>query len=138
MAWMNYFLDTNICIYIMNKRPPAIIARFAQFQPYEIGISAIVVSELEYGVAKSHQPSRNQQRLELFLSPFQIVPYDRAAAQAYGTIRATLERNGQLIGREDLLIAAHALAADMTLVTNNEQEFLRVPDLKVENWTSAN
>jgi tRNA(fMet)-specific endonuclease VapC len=135
---MNYFLDTNICIYIMNKRPPALIARFVQFQPYEIGIPAIVVSELQYGAAKSQQPQRNQQRLELFLTPFQIVPYDRAAAQAYGMIRATLERNGQLIVREVLLIAAHALAADMTLVTNNEQEFLRVPELRVENWASPN
>ena len=134
---MKYFLDTNICIYIMNRRPPVIIARFTQFQPYEIGISAIVVSELQYGVAKSGQPERNQQRLDIFLSPFEIVPYDKAAAQAYGTIRATLEKNGQLIEREDLLIAAHALAAGLTLVTNNEQEFLRVPDLNVENWVSS-
>jgi tRNA(fMet)-specific endonuclease VapC len=96
--------------------------------------SAIVVSELQYGVAKSSQPQRNQGRLDAFLTPFQIVPYDRGAAQMYGTIRATLERSGQLIGREDLLIAAHALAVDLTLVTNNEQEFLRVPNLKVENW----
>jgi tRNA(fMet)-specific endonuclease VapC len=108
---------------------------FAQFEPYEIGISAIVVSELQYdGVAKSSQPQRSQERLDAFLTPFQIVPYDRDAAQMYGTIRATLERSGQLIGREDLLIAAHALAVDLTLVTNNEQEFLRVPNLKVENW----
>jgi tRNA(fMet)-specific endonuclease VapC len=131
---MKYFLDTNICIHIINNHPPTIIAKFAQFEPYEIGISAIVVSELQYGVAKSSQLERNQQRLDAFLTPFQVLPYDEAAAQVYGTIRATLERTGQLIGREDLLIAAHALSNDLTLITNNEREFLRVPKLKVENW----
>ena len=131
---MKYFLDTNICIYIINKHPATIMAKFAQFEPYEIGVSAIVVSELQYGVAKSSQLQRNQQRLDAFLAPFQVVPYDKAAALAYGNIRAALEKNGQLIGREDLLIAAHALANDFTLVTNNEHEFLRVPNLKIENW----
>ena len=131
---MKYFLDTNICIYIINKRPAPIITKFAQFEPYEIGISAIVVSELQYGVAKSSQPERNRQRLDAFLTPFEILPYDEAAAQVYGAIRATLEKTGQPIGREDLLIAAHALANDLILVTNNEQEFLRIPQLKVENW----
>ncbi|MFZ0548233.1 MAG: type II toxin-antitoxin system VapC family toxin [Candidatus Promineifilaceae bacterium] len=131
---MKYSLDTNICIYIINKRPATIIAKFAQFEPYEIGISAIVVSELQYGVAKSSHPEKNQERLDAFLAPFQILPYDESAAQVYGTIRATLEKTGQPIGREDLLIAAHALANALTLVTNNEQEFLRVPQLKVENW----
>lgn len=131
---MKYFLDTNICIYIINKRPPALIARFTRFEPYEIGISAIGVSELEYGVAKSNYPERNRQRLDGFLRPFEVVPYDRAAARAYGLVRAALDRSGELIGREDLLIAAQALANDFTLVTNNEREFLRVPDLKVENW----
>jgi tRNA(fMet)-specific endonuclease VapC len=75
---MRYFLDTNICIYIINQHPPNIIAKFTQFDPYEIGISAIVVSELQYGVAKSSQPQRNQQRLDAFLMPFQVVPYDTA------------------------------------------------------------
>ena len=108
---MKYFLDTNICIYVINKRPPAVLTKFTKFQPQELGISAIVVSELQYGVAKSSQAQRNQQLLDAFLRPFQIVPYDKAAAQAYGIIRAVLEEKGQPIGREDLLIAAHALAA---------------------------
>lgn len=133
---MNYFLDTNICIYIINKRPPAIIEKLMQFSPQEIGISAIVVSELQYGVAKSSQPARNHQLLDAFLRPFQVVPYDEASAEAYGSIRADLEERGQPIGREDLLIAAHALAADLTLVTNNEAEFKRVPNLRVENWAA--
>jgi len=132
---MKYFLDTNICIYIINKHPATIVAKFSQFELYDIGISAIVVSELQYGTAKSKQPARNQELLDAFLTPFEIVPYDRAAAQSYGVIRTALERRGQLIGREDLLIAAHALSNDFTLVTNNEKEFLRVPNLKVENWS---
>jgi len=133
---MKYFLDTNICIYVMNKRPAAIIAKFSEFPPQEIAISVIVVSELQYGVAKSSRPQRNQQLLDAFLRPFQIVPYDKAAAHAYGTIRATFEKKGQPIGQEDLLIAAHALAADLTLVTNNEAEFRRIPDLRIENWAA--
>jgi len=133
---MNYFLDTNICIYIINKRPPAIIEKLMQFSPQEIGVSAIVVSELQYGVAKSSQPERNHQLLDAFLRPFQVVPYDEAAAEAYGAIRADLEKKGQPIGREDLLNAAHALAADLTLITNNEAEFKRVPNLRVENWAA--
>jgi tRNA(fMet)-specific endonuclease VapC len=131
---MKYFLDTNICIYIINKRPAELIKKITQLEPYEIGISAIVVSELEYGVAKSSRPEQNQKRLDGFLRPFQIAPYDHAAARVYGRIRATLERKGEPIGREDLLIAAHALANNGILVTNNEREFLRVPDLQVENW----
>ena len=131
---MKYFLDTNICIYIINKRPSAIITKFSQFPPQELGISAIVVSELQYGIAKSSQPERNQRLLDGFLRPFQIVSYDKVAAHAYGNIRAALEKKGQPIGREDLLIAAHAVAADLTLITNNEAEFRRVPNLRVENW----
>lgn len=133
---MNYFLDTNICIYLINQRPPSIVEKLMQFSPQELGISAIVVSELQYGVAKSTQSERNRQLLDAFLRPFQIVPYDAAAAEAYGLIRADLEKKGQPIGREDLLIAAHALSADLTLVTNNEAEFKSVPNLRVENWAA--
>ena len=133
---MKYFLDTNICIYVINKRPSAIIAKFTEFPPQELGISAIVVSELRYGVAKSQQAERTQQRLDAFLRPFQSVPYGKKAAQAYSTIRAELEKKGQPIGREDLLIAAHAVSADLTLITNNEDEFRRVPNLRVENWAA--
>lgn len=133
---MNYFLDTNICIYLINQRPPSIVEKLMKFSPQELGISAIVVSELQYGVAKSTQSERNRQLLDAFLRPFQIVPYDDAAAEAYGLIHADLEKKGQSIGREDLLIAAHALSADLTLVTNNEAEFKRVPNLRVENWAA--
>ncbi|MEM9773068.1 MAG: PIN domain-containing protein [Chloroflexota bacterium] len=131
---MNYFLDTNICIYIMNYRPTSIIEKLIQLEPQEVGISAIVVSELGYGVAKSQRVEANTKRLTDFLSPFKITPYGHAAAEVYGSIRSELEKAGNLIGREDLLIAAHAIAADVTLITNNEKEFRRVSGLKVENW----
>ena len=99
-----------------------------------MGISTVVLSELEYGVAKSQQVERNRQRLADFLQPFIIVPYDAAAARAYGTLRTQLERSGQLIGREDMMIAAHALSLEATIVTNNAREFQRVSGLVVENW----
>ena len=131
---MKFFLDTNICIYLLNRRPPEVFEQLRQYAPNDIGVSTIVVSELQYGIAKSQQRKRNQQRLNVFLSPFAIIPYDHAAAQAYGDIRASLERAGQPIGREDLMIAAHAVALDKTLVTNNTKEFERVPNLQLTNW----
>ena len=132
---MKYLIDTNICIYIMNKRPLAVIKKFKQFEPGEIGISTITVSELEYGVAKSKHRKKNEVRLEEFLTPLEILTYDQMAARAYGTIRFQLEKSGQTIGPLDLLIAAHALSQDFILITNNDKEFKRIKKLKVENWT---
>ncbi len=131
---MRYLIDTNICIYIMNKHPAAVIKRFKQFELGEIGISAITVSELQYGVAKSNYRENNQQRLEEFIAPLEILTYDEMAARAYGDIRFGLEECGQPIGPLDLLIAAHALSKDLVLITNNDKEFKRIKKLKVENW----
>lgn len=132
---MKYLIDTNICIYIMNKHPSDIINKFKQFEPGEISISSITVSELQYGVEKSAQQKMNRIRLAEFLAPFRILPYDEVAAKAYGTIRFQLEKQGQPIGPLDLLIAAHALSQKLILVTNNDKEFRRIKNLKVENWT---
>ena len=131
---MRYFLDTNICIYIMRSASQKVMMRLSQYAPADLGISTIVLSELEYGVAKSTHVDRNRRKLDVFLSAFTIVPYDSAAAQAYGRIRADLQKSGNLIGREDMMIAAHAVAANVTLITNNEREFGRIPALTVENW----
>ena len=131
---MNYLIDTNICIYIMNQRPREIIDKCRQFQPDDIAVSAITVSELHHGVAKSSSPSKNQTRLDEFLLPFEILPYDAEVAKAYGTTRSRLEKLGKLIGPLDFLIAAHALSRDLILVTNNEKEFARIQNLRVENW----
>ena len=133
---MKYLIDTNICIYIMNKRPAGVIKKFKQFDLGEVGISTITVSELQYGVAKSTHRNENQQRLEQFIAPLDILPYDEMAAGAYGDIRFQLDKNGQPIGPLDLLIAAHALSQNLILVTNNDKEFKRIKSLKVENWTN--
>ncbi len=131
---IKYLIDTIICIYIMNKRPIGIIHKFKQFDVGEIGVSTITVSELQYGVSKSKNRRLNKQRIEEFLFPLEILPYDEIAATIYGDIRVQLEKRGEPIGPLDLLIAAHALSRNLVLITNNEKEFKRVKNLKVENW----
>jgi len=133
---IKYLIDTNICIYIMNKRPIGIIHKFKQFDVGEIGVSTITVSELQYGVAKSKNRRLNELRVEEFLSPLEILPYDETATMIYGDIRLQLEKSGEPIGPLDLLIAAQALSRDLVLITNNEKEFNRVHNLKVENWAN--
>ena len=132
---MRYLIDTNICIYIMNKRPIEVINRFKEHQVGEIGISTITLSELQFGVSKSAYPQKNQVRLDEFTAPFEIAPYDEIAARAYGLIRNQLKKSGRPIGPLDMLIAAHAVGHGLILVTNNEKEFRRIKELTVENWT---
>ena len=126
-------LDSNICIYIINTKPPEVLARFRQFQLGEIGLSSVAAAELAYGVAKSGS-ARNRQALEMFLAPLDILPFDEKALWAYGDVRADLERRGLAIGSLDTMIAAHALSLNATLVTNNLREFSRVNGLLLENW----
>lgn len=135
---MKYLIDTDICIYIMNRRPIKVIKKFKQFEPGEIGVSTISVSELQFGVAKSMRREENAIRLEEFLSPFEVLPYDQNAAKTYGDIRFGLENIGRPIGSLDMLIAAHALSRNLVLVTNNEKEFKQIESLKVENWVGSN
>ena len=132
---MKYLIDTNICIYIMNNRPVDVIKKFKQFNPGEIGISTITVSELQDGVAKSTYRNENQHRLDEFLAPLEILAYNEIAARTYGDIRFQLENRGKPIGPLDLLIAAHTLSQNLTMVTNNDKEFKRIKNLEVENWT---
>ena len=132
---MKYLIDTNICIYIMNKHPAEVIKKFKKFELGEIGISTITVSELQYGVAKSIHREKNQPRLEEFIAPLEILTYDEIAARTYGAIRFQLEKGGQPIGPLDLLIAAQSLSHNLILITNNDKEFKRIKNLKVENWT---
>lgn len=133
---MNFLLDTCICIYLMNKRPPHVIKKFRQHQAGEIGISVITASELQYGVAKSSRIEKNQERLDTFLAPFDILSYDIGVIRTYGGIRAELEKKGRPIGSLDMLIAAQALNNNLILVTNNEKEFCRIPGLQIENWAA--
>jgi len=131
---IQYMLDTNICIYLIKRKPVAVIERLRQIRISQVGISSITLSELEYGVAKSSQPGRNQIALAQFLAPIEISSYGDEAAQQYGPLRALLEKQGTPIGSLDMLIAAHVLSINCILVTNNEKEFSRVPNLKIDNW----
>ena len=129
-----YLLDTNICIYLIKKRPKKVLDRLLACSPEEVALSVVTLSELSYGVSKSKAQARNRAALELFLAPFQVLPYSVDAALAYGDMRAALERKGTPIGPMDLMIAAHAVALRATLVSNNIREFRRVPGLTLENW----
>ena len=133
---MTYLLDTNICIYIIKKKPARVLQTLQTLQLAEVGISSITVAELRYGVEKSKYGARNRRAVEQFLTPLMIADFDAHAAQVYGRIRADLESKGTPIGPLDTLIAAHALSLNVTLVTNNTKEFLRVPGLKVVNWAA--
>ncbi|WP_340648862.1 type II toxin-antitoxin system tRNA(fMet)-specific endonuclease VapC [Pseudoxanthomonas winnipegensis] len=136
MSRVLYLLDTNICIYIINRRPPGVFEHFAGLQIGQVAISSITGAELDYGVAKSGS-QRNRQALDKFLAPLDVLSFDEAAMRRYGALRSGLERQGTPIGAMDQLIAAHALALDAVLVSNNLREFERVPGLRLENWVSA-
>ena len=129
-----YLLDTNICIYIRQKRPDEVLRRFRQLRPGEAVLSVITYGELRYGAAKSHRPVAALERLRELINLLPALSMPETAAEAYGTIRAKLEAKGEMIRNNDLWIAAHALASKLTLVTNNEREFQRVRGLKVQNW----
>lgn len=131
---MHIMLDTNMCIYIIKKKPPHILERFMAYSMFEIGVSSITLSELEYGIEKSTKKEQNRDALMEFLLPLSVVSYDDMAAHHYGDIRACLERQGQLIGPLDMLIAAHARSLSVPLVTNNLDEFKRVQGLQLEDW----
>jgi tRNA(fMet)-specific endonuclease VapC len=131
---MPYLLDTNICIYIIKKKPQSVLDKFNSIEPGEVAVSMITVSELYYGARKSSNPEKNLLALNKFLLPFNIFDFDLAAANRYSIIRTELESKGTPIGPLDTLIAAHAISLDYTLVTNNEREFNRVSGLQVENW----
>lgn len=130
---MMYLLDTNICIYVINHKPQQVFERFRQYQLGQLAVSSITASELAFGVEKSGS-ERNKQALKKFLSPLEILPYDEQAIWHYAQLHHDLQSKGQTIGSLDMLIAAHALALDVVLVTNNTKEFERIERLKLENW----
>ncbi len=131
---MNYLLDTNTCIYIINKKPPSAVKRIRTKRPEEVAVSTITIAELEYGVARSKFPERNRFALMEFLLPFTILEFDQSAATYYGIIRSSLDSLGKPIGAMDTLLAAQARSRNLILVTNNEKEFRRVEGLHIENW----
>jgi tRNA(fMet)-specific endonuclease VapC len=127
-------LDTNTCIYFLNRASKRIVERFKQLSPSQIRLPSITVAELYYGAGKSKFKSRNREKAERFVSTFEIVSFDEKACSAYAKIRYSLERSGIPVGPMDLLIASIGLAYNFTVVTNNVKEFQKVKGLKIENW----
>ena len=129
-----YMLDTNICIYIQREKPLEVLARFQKLKPGDAAISVITWGELLYSAEKSQKRKKALQLLEEFITFIPVLPMSEKAGKVYGAIRASLELQGNLIGNNDLWIAAHAMTAGLTIVTNNEREFRRIKGLKVQNW----
>ena len=133
---MTYFLDTCICIHALKQPRSRISARIRRTGPMSIKMPAIVVAELLLGALKSRNPAQNATVVERFLHPFEIIPFCAHSAARYATIRAELERQGQIIGPNDLIIAATVAANDGILVTHNTREFQRIKQLKLRDWTT--
>ncbi|KNZ31482.1 MAG: hypothetical protein AD742_15850 [Methylibium sp. NZG] len=133
---MRYMLDTDICIYTINERPASVLQAFRAHESAGLGISSITAAELFYGVARTGS-ARNLDALRRFLSALEVADFDGSAAEVSGSVRSWLSAQGTPIGPYDTLIAAHAQALGVTLVTNNTREFERVPGLRVENWAST-
>lgn len=133
---MKLMLDTNICIAIIKQKPKDIMQKFSVYEVGDICISSVTLAELRYGVAKSQYQEKNQAALDEFILPLEIVGFDAEAALYYGNLRATLEKQGTPIGALDMMIGAHALSLNLSLVTNNTKEFNRVVGLKLLDWIS--
>ena len=131
---IRWLLDTNACIAIMNDRPPSVRSRLTEHSVAEVAMSAITLYELQYGVSKSGKIEQNRKTLDSFLKYIQVLEWTEDCANVAGQLRADLEKTGSLIGPYDLLIAAHALTAEATLVTHNTREFSRVKDLSLVDW----
>lgn len=129
-----YLLDTNICIFIKNKKPLQVLEKLHKDIHKRICISSITIAELQFGVYNSQKVEKNRISLTEFLAPFEILHFDDNDAEQFGKIRAYLKMEGNVIGPYDMLIAAQAISKDLILVTNNMSEFKRIKDLKIEDW----
>ena len=132
---MKYMMDTNICIYAIKNKPESVIRKILSQNPEDLCISVVTYAELMHGVEKSQAVEKNRIAMSLFLSAITVLYFDGEAAEAYGQIRAELERKGTPIDPMDLLIAGHARSQGLILVTNNTREFARVTGLRIEDWT---
>ncbi len=131
---MMYMLDTNIVIYAIKHAPASVFSQLKAHLSDGLCISAITLAELEHGVQKSAYPMKNKAALLQLLSILDVLPFDDRAAAEYGSLCAYLQQQGTPIGTMDMLIAGHARAENLILVTNNVREFQRVPHLSIENW----
>jgi tRNA(fMet)-specific endonuclease VapC len=134
---MKILLDTDTCIHLIRRQPAEMLQRIKRYSPGDIGISSITMAELSFGAAKGRQHERNKAALADFTAPLEIVPFDAAAAAAYGGLRAALESRGAGIGALDTLIGAHALSLKVTLVTHNTREFARIAGLRLADWVET-
>ena len=131
---IQYMLDTDICSYIIREKPIKVFERFESLDMDQLCISVVTYAELIYGVEHSSSKKINRSIVDDFVNHLNIMEWDKTAAEHYGKIRAFLQANGNIIGAMDMMIAAHAVSQKMTLVTNNEKHFNKVPKLNVENW----
>jgi len=131
---VRYLLDTDICIYSIKRRPAPVLERLREVGPDAVAISVVTAMELRLGAEKSQFPEPTQLKLDRFLRPMRLIPFDEEAALECARLRAYLERRGRPIGPFDSLIAAQALALRLVLVTNKVREFERIPDLRLESW----
>jgi len=132
---MRYMLDTNICIYTAKQDHPKVSARFNRLAFGEVGMSIVTYGELRFGAQRSDRPHESLRNLGILLEVIPVIGMNSGAGEHYGLLRFELQRQGQMIGSNDLWIASHCLDLGLTLVTNNEREFERIPDLRIENWT---
>jgi len=131
-----YLLDTNICIYLRQNRPPEVTARFRRLRHGDAALSVITYGELRYGAERSQKRTAALETLASLVSLLPVLALPEEAGAAYGKIRAELQSRGQMIANNDLWIAAHAKSANLILVTNNEREFRRIPALRIQNWAA--
>ena len=131
---MRYMLDTNICIYIMKKKPMSVFKQFEALSVGDVFMSLVTLGELEYGALRSNNSSKALNILEELVHYIPVLPCSVEVAKHYADIRASLSQKGKMIGNNDLWIAAHARSLGYTLVSNNIKEFERVEDLALENW----
>ena len=131
---MKYLLDTDVCIEYLRGANAGIRDRLLALSPHDVSLCSVVKAELLFGAHNSHKVAANLRRLREFFQPFPSIPFDDRAADRYGSVRAHLRREGQEIGSNDLMIAAIAVENDITLVSNNQREFHRVPGLRCEEW----
>ncbi|MGJ3502191.1 tRNA(fMet)-specific endonuclease VapC (plasmid) [Piscirickettsia salmonis] len=135
---MLYMLDTNICIYLIKQKPRSYYERLMEVEKsrHILAISSIVLSELQFGVARSQHQRKNQEAINTLVNKLEVLPYEEKAAKYYGDLRTNLQRKGTVIGGNDMIIAAHALSEKAVLVTHNTKEFQRVEHLELEDWAS--
>jgi tRNA(fMet)-specific endonuclease VapC len=130
-----YLLDTNICIFAINKKTPQLINTINKKSKHDIYISSLTIAELEFGVENSQYVEKNRVALLKFISLFRILPFDDEDAVCYGKLKTKLKKKGEIIGPIDMLLAAQALSKDLIFVTKNADEFSRVDGLKIEDWS---